>query len=136
MAFITVYGPGLPLLLTCISFTDLSMLTFIFYKESLLSTQHIMIDSLFYIYNDLSYIRLLKCTHELQLNYGGIQAKWPMGLPVEDMEDNSQMNVVSSWNIAEYLPKVTKVCHFPIKISTSHENNSFDFINLTSICSF
>ncbi|CAL9170786.1 unnamed protein product [Musa hybrid cultivar] len=51
-----------------------------------------------------------------QLNYGGIQAKWPMGLPVEDMEDNSQMNVVSSWNIAEYLPKVTKD-HFVLIVS-------------------
>ncbi|URE33478.1 DNA polymerase [Musa troglodytarum] len=51
-----------------------------------------------------------------QLNYGGIQAKWSTGLPGEDMEDNSQMNVVSSWNIAEYLPRVTKD-HFVLIVS-------------------
>lgn len=43
-----------------------------------------------------------------QYNYGGIQAKTPTG-PADNVADRSQVDIVSSWNIAEYLPKATQV---------------------------
>ncbi|XP_020527261.1 DNA polymerase epsilon catalytic subunit A [Amborella trichopoda] len=50
-----------------------------------------------------------------QYNYGGIQAKVPNGIP-EDVSSTpnlnadygSQLDIISSWNIAEYLPKATQ----------------------------
>ncbi|XP_020246667.1 DNA polymerase epsilon catalytic subunit A-like [Asparagus officinalis] len=43
-----------------------------------------------------------------QYNYGGIQAKITTGSDVEITEDESQVETISSWNIAEYLPKETQ----------------------------
>lgn len=45
-----------------------------------------------------------------QYNYGGIQAKFQDGS--EDVE--SQVEIVSSWNIADNLPKSTQVNYPPI----------------------
>eukprot|EP01018_Ginkgo_biloba_P017404 Gb_06608 [translate_table: standard] len=41
-----------------------------------------------------------------QYNYGGIQAKAVPG--TENLETDTQPDIVSSWNIAEYLPKATQ----------------------------
>ncbi|WOK95843.1 DNA polymerase epsilon catalytic subunit A-like [Canna indica] len=51
-----------------------------------------------------------------QFNYGGIQAKCPTGCPEEYTGDDSQVDIVSSWNIAEYLPTVTQD-HFVLIVS-------------------
>nr|CAD1820134.1 unnamed protein product [Ananas comosus var. bracteatus] len=51
-----------------------------------------------------------------QYNYGGIQAKTPTG-PADNVADRSQVDIVSSWNIAEYLPKATQQDHFVLIVS-------------------
>lgn len=59
--------------------------------------------------------------HFLQYNYGGIQIKDVQVLDSISMSQNnlsqndpevSQPDIISSWNIAEYLPKVTQVWFF------------------------
>ncbi|XP_010242612.1 PREDICTED: DNA polymerase epsilon catalytic subunit A-like [Nelumbo nucifera] len=58
-----------------------------------------------------------------QYNYGGIQARSPAGGSVnishpsyDAIESESQVEIVSSWNIAEYLPKETQD-HFVLIVS-------------------
>ncbi|XP_057955577.1 DNA polymerase epsilon catalytic subunit A-like [Malania oleifera] len=58
-----------------------------------------------------------------QYNYGGIQAKAHTGSSAgisrptyESMHDESQVDIISSWNIAEYLPKTTQD-HFILIVS-------------------
>ncbi|XP_072950830.1 DNA polymerase epsilon catalytic subunit A-like [Typha angustifolia] len=51
-----------------------------------------------------------------QFNFGGIQAKLPAGCLIDNIEDESQVDIVSSWNIAEYLPKATQD-HFVLIVS-------------------
>ncbi|KAK8952512.1 DNA polymerase epsilon catalytic subunit A [Platanthera zijinensis] len=50
-----------------------------------------------------------------QYNYGGIQAK-PSTEYVKDVDCDSQVDIVSSWSIADYLPKVTQD-HFILIVS-------------------
>lgn len=47
-----------------------------------------------------------------QYNYGGIQAKIIVGSAAGIIEDESQVEIISSWNIAENLPKETQVIFF------------------------
>ena len=47
----------------------------------------------------------------LQYNYGGIQAKSTTLSHTDNLEDEAEVDIVSSWNIAEYLPKITQVDH-------------------------
>ncbi|KAG0453679.1 hypothetical protein HPP92_024983 [Vanilla planifolia] len=51
-----------------------------------------------------------------QYNYGGIQAKSSKDVDVECIDDASQVDIVSSWSIADYLPKVTQD-HFVLIVS-------------------
>jgi DNA polymerase epsilon subunit 1 len=41
-----------------------------------------------------------------QFNYGGIQAKTP---DADNADNDNDIDIVSSWNIAECLPKATQV---------------------------
>ncbi|XP_026665327.2 DNA polymerase epsilon catalytic subunit A isoform X2 [Phoenix dactylifera] len=51
-----------------------------------------------------------------QYNYGGIQAKSTTLSPIENLEDEAEVDIVSSWDIAEYLPKITQD-HFVLIVS-------------------
>ncbi|KAH7671411.1 DNA polymerase epsilon subunit 1 protein [Dioscorea alata] len=51
-----------------------------------------------------------------QYNYGGIQAKTLPGCQTEAVIDESEVDIVSSWNIAECLPKMTQD-HFVLVVS-------------------
>lgn len=52
-----------------------------------------------------------------QYNYGGIKAKIAPGNAAEIVDDESQVEIISSWNISEYLPKETQVIFFDISES-------------------
>nr|XP_019702821.2 DNA polymerase epsilon catalytic subunit A isoform X2 [Elaeis guineensis] len=51
-----------------------------------------------------------------QYNYGGIQAKSTTLSHTDNLEDEAEVDIVSSWNIAEYLPKITQD-HFVLIVS-------------------
>ncbi|EHA8586834.1 hypothetical protein COCNU_scaffold001050G000020 [Cocos nucifera] len=51
-----------------------------------------------------------------QYNYGGILAKSTTLSHTDNLEDEAEVDIVSSWNIAEYLPKITQD-HFVLIVS-------------------
>jgi hypothetical protein len=56
-----------------------------------------------------------------QYNYGGIQAKTQNVTSADSSDGDNDIDIVSSWNIAEYLPKATQVrhCHSQLCIKCS-----------------
>jgi DNA polymerase epsilon subunit 1 len=48
----------------------------------------------------------------VQYNYGGIQAKMQNATSEGSSDGDNDIDIVSSWNIAEYLPKATQVSFF------------------------
>jgi hypothetical protein len=79
LAFLTIHGSGL--------FVDP------IYYIVLVTKQIISFDVL----------HLVSC---FQFNYGGIQAKTP---DADSADNDNDIDIVSSWNIAECLPKATQV---------------------------
>jgi DNA polymerase epsilon subunit 1 len=52
----------------------------------------------------------------VQYNYGGIQAKMQNATSEGSSDGDNDIDIVSSWNIAEYLPKATQD-HFVLIVS-------------------